>query len=190
MKEGHDNAGVDPHQSLPALALGRRELQWLLYVLPCLVAGLASLLTLAVDWRAALLLAALAGIWGVRSCPWTMRRRRLMPRLLLHRGGDQVELRLLNGERHAGLVLSGGVYAHRFLLLRFLSADGEQFTVLARFAAMDPRWRRWRLHARRHWSASHPNPAADADAVPGQTAPESPDRNGSRGIRGVVGRPE
>lgn len=189
VKGSHDSAATALDQSLPALRLGSRNWQWWLYLLPCLVALLCSLLSLLVDWRAALLVFAVASAWGLGSCPWTRARRAALPRLLSHRGDDQVSVRLQNGERREGSVRAGGVYAYRFLLLRLATADGQRMIVMAVFRPGETRWRQWRLIARRHWLAAAPSRAAGANAGLVPADRENRSRNDNRAIRGAAEPP-
>jgi len=167
-------------QSLPALRLGNRRAQRLLYALPCYVAICCSLLTIWVDWRVGLILLAIAGAWTYLRCP------RQRPRLLLHRGGDVYELRLLSGARWRGTILPGAVFAYRLLVLRLQAENGARITALAWFPPEDPRWRRWRVHARRLRLGEPSSRDAAANAAAAPPVPENLDRNDSHGIRGAA----
>ncbi|GEM_PF-1527329 len=182
----HDSAAAGADQSLPGLRLGSRSGQWLLYILPCLVAVLAGLLTFLLDWRAAMLVLALSSAWLLWRCPWSRRRQAFLPRLLLQQGDGQISLRLQNGERRTGRVLAGGVYAYRFLLLPVQAEDGKRVIVMAAFRPGERNWRRWRLYARRHWSAVATSRSADSDVAAAPAAPGNLGQSDNRETRAAV----
>jgi len=151
----HHSAEDHEVPSLPALLLGDPALQRLLYGLACGSFLLVGLISLYVDWRWSMILLAflLVGVLLGR-CPGFSKS---LPRLLIHKGDNHLEVYWSDGQMSLAKVRPGGVFAWRFLVLPLEGMTGKGFTVLAYFPPGHRRWRRWRLVGRRFWLAVQAN---------------------------------